>query len=274
MILVSYCPFTIKFLCSVTVALLRHMLSYGMCWHKCLHEEHVILTTLRVRPAVISSSRGQRDSVMPRRLLQWHSARPFSPQLDVLVLADSRDAVTTAPPRNSWGSRRQSVTLGTLGSSTREIVHCRCLGGTLVLLQRTQKFLCLCNVGDLRRSCTEESPCRVILLFLHLYTTLSNSHRGSWLLALWLVKLRAYLMPFSSSLPAVFPLRGHWLPEACHSSCYRISQWCWWKLISQHDKQQRVAGWIRTRAAAKQWHEVIHSSAKKILNLKHISHVC
>ncbi len=30
-----------------------------------------------------------------------------------------------------------------------------------------------------------------------------------------LAKFRAYLIPFSSSLPAVLTPRSHWLPEAC-----------------------------------------------------------
>lgn len=94
---------------------------------------------------------------------------------------------------------------------------------TLVLLQRTQKFLwrliSLCNVSDLEKrfwACTEEedSPCSGMPHLLCLDTTLSNSHPDCWSFDS-LVTLHAYLIPFSSSLPAVFTLDSHWLPAAC-----------------------------------------------------------
>ena len=90
-------------------------------------------------------------------------SRPSSPQLGVLVLADSRDHHLRDIHKGTgikawhWGPR---------GSSTREIVHCRCprrnTGSSAEDTKILWRIICQCNVGDIGKSflffwrCTKE----------------------------------------------------------------------------------------------------------------------
>ena len=108
-------------------------------------------------------------------------SRPSSPQLGVLVLADSRDHHRRDIHKGTgikawhWGPR---------GSSTREIVHCRCprrnTGSSAEDTKILWRIICQCNVGDIGKSFLffffGAAPRRMIL-----HTPPSGHHTEQWL---------------------------------------------------------------------------------------------